>query len=74
MNGYRAFATKQVTSGYVIFGDFSQVIIGEWGVLELMADPYGSNFAKGMVSVRCIYDVDVAIRHAGAFSELHEAS
>lgn len=74
MNGYRAFATKQVTDSYVIFGDFSQIIVGEWGVLELMADPYGSNFAKGMVSVRCIYDVDVAIRHAGAFSELHEAS
>ncbi len=74
MNGYRAFATKQVTAGYVLFGDFSQVIIGQWNTLELMADPYGSNFAKGIVSVRCIYDVDIAIRHAGAFSELHEGA
>jgi len=74
MNGYRAFATSQMPSGYVLFGDFSQLLVGEWGILQLAADPYGTNFAKGTVSVRAMYDVDMGVRHAGAFSELHEAA
>lgn len=67
MDGYAAFASNQMPSGGMLFGDFSQLVIGEWGVLELEVDPhYG--FATGQVGVRALYSVDTAVRHAKAFS------
>ena len=49
VNGYPILATTQLsdvvgggTSGVypIIAGDFSQLLIGNWGVLDLMVDPY----------------------------------
>ena len=65
--GYRATSSTVVPAATMIFGDFSQVVIGEWGVLELEVNPY-ANFAAGIIGVRAWATVDVAIRQAGAFS------
>lgn len=65
--GFRAAATNQLTAATMIFGDFSQVVIGEWGTLELAINPV-ANFAAGIVGVRAFQTVDVGIRYAGAFS------
>lgn len=67
LNGRPAQASNNIPSNGMVFGDFSNVIIGTWGVIELLADPYGSNFATGSVSLRALLDIDVAIRRAGAF-------
>jgi HK97 family phage major capsid protein len=67
MVGYPAFATAQMTAASMLFGDFSECVVGEWGVLEVDVNPYAS-FAAGIIGVRAIYSMDVAVRRAGAFS------
>ena len=65
--GARAMASLQVGSGTIIGGDWSQVIIGEWGVLEIEANPY-ANFQSGIVGVRALYTCDVGVRYPAAFA------
>ncbi len=65
--GFKAASTLQVPTGDIVFGDFSQVIIGEWGILELTINPY-ANFTAGIIGVRAFQTVDVGVRQAGAFS------
>lgn len=65
--GFRGMASLQVPTGDIIFGDWSQVIIGEWGILELAVNPY-ADFTKGIIGVRAFQTVDVGVRQAGAFS------
>ena len=65
--GFRGFATNQITAGYAIFGDFSQVIIGEWGVLELVVDPYTQS-KNGVIQVTAFQSIDVGLRYPAAFS------
>jgi HK97 family phage major capsid protein len=65
--GFRATSTTLMPAATMIFGDWSQIIIGEWGVLELEVNPY-ANFPAGIIGVRAWASVDVAIRQAGAFS------
>lgn len=67
VHGYRAMASNQVPSGYLIFGDFSQMIVGEWGVLEVDVNPY-ANFQAGIIGVRAMASIDIAVRVPGAFS------
>jgi hypothetical protein len=51
----------------MLFGDFSQLVIAEWGALELDVNPY-ANFAAGISGVRAFYTVDIGVRYAAAFS------
>lgn len=67
MGGYRATSSTNVPAATMIFGDFSQVIVGEWGTLELEVNPY-ANFPAGIIGVRAWAAVDIAVRQAGAFS------
>lgn len=67
MSGFRAVSTLQVTAASMIFGDFSQVIIGDWGMLEIAMNPY-ANFQAAITGIRAIQTVDVGIRYAAAFS------
>ena len=69
VNGIDAAATNQIPTGYLLLGDFSQVLVGMWGVVELLVNPYGAtDFSKGNVKVRAILDADIAVRQAGAFA------
>lgn len=68
--GYPAHATKSTPNGSLVFGDWSQVVLLEWGVLELGVDPYGANstlFKAGLVGVRTIWTCDLIVLHAEAF-------
>ena len=67
VDGYRASTTTQLTAGSMIFGDFSQVVIGDWGMLEIALNPYAS-FAAAITGIRAIQSVDVGVRQAAAFS------
>lgn len=52
----------------IIFGDWSQVLLGIWSEVDLLVNPYESTaYSKGNVLVRAMSTVDVAIRHAAAF-------
>lgn len=67
MAGFRAMSSNQVNSASMIFGDWSQVVVGEWGVLEVSLNEQ-ANFPMGVVGFRAFYTMDVAVRYAGAFS------
>lgn len=67
VNGYRAEVSTQVPAASMLFGDFSQIVIGEWGALEISMNPY-ANFPAGIVGIRAWVTVDVGVRQAGAFS------
>lgn len=68
MGGFRAMSSKQVASANtVIFGDWSEMILAEWGVLEMEVNPY-AGFTAGIVGVRAIYSMDIGIRRPFAFA------
>lgn len=71
VNGLPALYSANVPTGYVLLGDWSQLIYATWGVLEILADPYGDNFAKGSISVRALMDCNFGLRHAEAFEGIH---
>jgi HK97 family phage major capsid protein/HK97 family phage prohead protease len=65
--GFRAMTSNQMPASRALFGDFSQVVIGEWGVLELAVNPV-ANFLAGIIAIRAMYSVDVGVRYPAAFS------
>jgi len=67
VNGYGFTRTNQVAANTMLFGDFSQMITGLWGGLDIMIDPY-SNADTGGIVIRAFQSVDVGVRHAQAFS------
>lgn len=81
MIGHRAFVSNQVPSDLtkgsgtnlsaIIFGNWADLIIGEWSVLELVANPFDDvGFAKGNVFVRAMQDIDIAVRRPQSFSAM----
>lgn len=73
MNGYRALASNQILktlgSGAehgMIFGVWSELLVGEWGAMELTVDPY-SKKKQGTIEVTIHAIVDIALRHGQAF-------
>lgn len=67
IRGYRAMASGQMSSATMLFGWWPSVILAEWGVLELMVNPF-SDFTRGLTAVRGWYTCDVGVRYAGAWS------
>ncbi len=67
--------TKGTSSGVcsaIAFGNWADLLVGMWGVLDLTVDPY-SNSTSGTVRVVALQDVDVAVRHAESFSAMLDA-
>ena len=49
-------------------GDFSQIVIGEWGATEILANPYAAGYyERGDVQLRILHTMDAAVRHPKAF-------
>jgi len=68
----RAVVSNSVPAGVAVFGDWSQILLGTWGVLEIGADPYGVNsglFTKGLVGLRAIWTCDVGVLQGASFSQ-----
>ena len=66
VNGYRALTTNQVSTGDVFFGNFADLLVGMWGGLEVIVDPY-TNSDKGRLRLVVMQDVDFAVRRAESF-------
>ncbi len=66
VGGYRAEATNQMDPDTWLFGDFSQMVIGMWGVLDLKPDPYALAGQDGLI-VRVFQDIDANIRRPESF-------
>lgn len=56
-------------SGSLIFGAWSDLILGYWSAFEILVNPYESTaYSKGNVQVRGMLTCDVAVRHAESFA------
>ncbi len=66
VNGTRTEVTNQITSNDVFYGNWSDLIIGLWGGLDLTVDT-SSLSKKGGVRVVVFQDVDFAVRHPESF-------
>lgn len=56
----------------IIFGNWADLLIGQWGPLDLLLDPY-TLAASGGMQVRCMLELDIAVRHAESFSIIKDA-
>ena len=65
--GFPGMSSAQMAAASMIFGDFAQLVIAEWGSLAIEVNPY-ANFQAGIIGVRALYAVDVGVRVPGAFS------
>jgi HK97 family phage major capsid protein len=65
--GFNAMSSEQLASGNLIFGSWDEVVIGEWGVLELSTDNGGTRFNQAQVGIRAMWMVDVLLRYPQAF-------
>lgn len=73
INGYRALTSTIVPTGggghYMFFGDWSQLVVGQWGGSELMLDPYtGLTNATMRIVLNTWHDVAVKQGKAFAYS------
>lgn len=78
INGYPVFVTNQVRGSLtkaggsalseIFFGNFADLILGLWGTLDVLVDPYTGG-TTGTVRVVALQDVDVAVRHAASFAQ-----
>jgi HK97 family phage major capsid protein/HK97 family phage prohead protease len=64
--------TKGTSSGVcsaVIFGNFNDLMIGMFGGLDVLVDPYTGS-STGATRIAMYQDVDVAVRHAESFAAI----
>lgn len=66
INGYKALVTNQINKGDVFLGNFADFIVGLFGGLEILVDPY-THSSKGAIQVTGFQDVDFGARHAESF-------
>ena len=66
VNGYNAVITNQLADGDVFFGNWNDLLVGLWGGIEIMVDPY-SGSDTGRLKVVMFQDVDFAIRRGQSF-------
>ncbi len=53
----------------IIFGNFSDLIIGFWSELDLLVNPYESTaYSKGNVQLRGAMTLDIGLRHPQSFA------
>lgn len=82
LNGYSAAVTNAMPSNgtkgtgtnlsSLLFGNWADLMIGMWGSLDLMVDPYSGSTA-GTVRVVALQDVDVAVRNLESFASMVDA-
>ena len=69
INGYPAYystnAIKSSTKN-IVFGNFAELMVGMWGGLELLVNPY-SHSAQGVIDLIAYQDIDVQLRHPASF-------
>jgi HK97 family phage major capsid protein len=82
LNGYRTAVTNAVPSNgtkgsgtnlsSIIYGNFADVVLGLWGSLDLMVDPYALSKSGG-VRIVALQSADVALRNVESFATMTDA-
>jgi HK97 family phage major capsid protein len=64
-----AAATNQLAGNFAVLGDWTQILLGQWGdAVEITVNPYAEGpFRRGAVLVRAWSTIDVQCRHEQAF-------
>lgn len=66
LNGYPCGITSNASTG-LFFGNWGDLIIGTWGGLDILVDPF-TNAANGGIVVRAFLSADIGIRNTGSFA------
>ena len=83
MNGYRAGVTNQVSNtltkgtstgicSAIFFGNWRDLLVGEWGALELLTDNI-TQAANRVIRVHAYQTADIAVRRAQSFAAMLDA-
>ena len=77
LNGFKAFWSNQMPANLTkgsgtnlsatIFGNWADLLIGEWGALDIIVDPF-SDGPKGNVRIYAHAFVDIVVRRAQSFA------
>jgi HK97 family phage major capsid protein/HK97 family phage prohead protease len=67
VNGYKSNVSKQVAAGEVIYGNFKDVLVGMWGGLEMIVDPY-TLASTGQSVINAFRRTDFALRRPESFA------
>jgi HK97 family phage major capsid protein len=85
LRGYKYAVSNQLRSNLVkgasgavcseiVFGAWQELLIGEWGTLEIAVNPYDSTgFANGDVLLRALQTIDIGVRHGASFAVMSDA-
>jgi len=65
--GYDCAISENVTANHIIFGNWADLVIGEWGAIDIAVDKASLSTA-GAVRVVALHDVGIALRHASSFA------
>ena len=68
MDGKPYDVTNQMPIDTLLYGDFSQVMLGIWSEIDILVNPYAEPaYSRGGIQVRAMATCDVALRHPQAF-------
>jgi len=65
-NGYDVESSSQLAANTILFGNFNDVILAFWGVLDVVTDT-ATKVASGGLVLRVFSDCDVGVKHAQSF-------
>ena len=71
-NGYTVGVTNNVPAKHILFGNWKDLIVGMWGVLDVIVDPY-TDSSKGQLNITAFLDFDIAVRHPESFADGYTA-
>jgi HK97 family phage major capsid protein len=61
------------TASAVIYGNFSDLLIGMWGATDILVNPFGTGYTNGDVEIRIMQTCDIAVRHPESFAAMVDA-
>ncbi|SVD53930.1 uncharacterized protein METZ01_LOCUS406784, partial [marine metagenome] len=74
VNGYPCFMSNQMPATYatntksaIVFGNFSDLLIGNWNGLDIVVDPFTSAANRQVRLVTSLW-TDMAVRHPESFA------
>ncbi len=67
MCGSPTIASNCITDGYLFYGDWTQGLLIEYGILEILVNPYTED-REGMIRLRGLQTVDTMWGHPDAFA------
>jgi HK97 family phage major capsid protein len=83
LNGYSALVTNQVSStldkgtaedvcSAIFFGNWADLLIGYWGILDVIVDPY-VNATAGLYNFHVMAEADIQVRNPASFAAMLDA-